>query len=423
MSTNYLSSFFALRNQNSITKIFIITLWLFPLLFFLVHGWVDILSYLLALCAVDLLCRKHIAGPLQSSSLWIIAALSASFLAILISSALRGQLLFPMLDGPARYLLVIPIFFIIKQKEINFSRIFEYSCPIAVLLFALQASIHPLFRDEVRLIAPTLYDPNLVGVYTITLAFTCLTSFSWRQDAIALRALKILAIVSGAVLSCFSQSRSGFSAGAALLIFWLALHYRYMTLKNILITLAILFFLCIAFYHIDILHHRVEEAIREVLAWSNGQNKDTSCGIRLTMWQIALRLFSLHPLQGYGDHHLASYFTDPYITQIGTPIALFTMQHVGPHNDLLQNMVLAGIWGLAAVLLVILVPFILFLCIYFTQPNLQTKKACLQGLCVIIGVFVGGFFSILLGLKMSVTFYAVIVYGLLATAFWQQKNP
>jgi O-antigen ligase len=169
-------------------------------------------------------------------------------------------------------------------------------------------------------------------------------------------------------------------------------------------------------------HERIHEAIDEVSLWLSGHNKETSCGIRLTMWLIALRLFSLHPLQGYADHHLSSYFTDPYISKIGTPVALFTMQYVGPHNDLLQNMVLAGLFGLAAVLLVTFVPLILFLRIYWNNQNVQAKKACVQGLCLVIGIFVGGLFSILLGLKMSITFYAVTVYALLATALWQQQK-
>ena len=428
MSTNVLpqsklAQFFALNNQNFMAKIFIISLWLFPLLFFLLHAWVNTFSFILACSGCVLLWQQPNRPPLTASTWWVIAALSSMLLAILISSTLRGQLLIAMLDGATRYLLAIPIFFIIQQKKINFSRMFEYVCPISLLLFAIQAIIHPLiFNDSERLVAPALSDPNLLGVYTMTFAVVCLVTVNWQADARLLTSLKILAFLAGVACSIATQSRSGWFAGCALLIFWLAIHGRQMSLKKIFIVAVMLLCTALIFYHVETLRDRVHDAIREIFLWSHGHDQETSCGSRLTMWLIALRLFSLHPLQGYADHHLINYFSDPYIAKVATPYALSVIQQIGPHNDILQNMMLSGVFGLIAILLIIFVPLILFLRIYFNNHQAALKKTCLQGACMIIGLFSGGFFNVLLGLKASIAFYALVVYGLLATALWMQQK-
>ena len=45
-----------------------------------------------------------------------------------------------------------------------------------------------------------------------------------------------------------------------------------------------------------------------------------------------------------------------------------------------------------------------------------------MGIMLSIGVFVAGFFSEMLGLKISYTFYAILTAGLIATTFWQKKS-
>jgi len=423
LKQSQLTAFFALNNQNFITRIFILSLWLFPLLFFLLHKWVNIFSVILACSGCILLWQQSKHPPLTASAWWVVSALSAMLLAVLISSALRGHFLITMFDSPTHYLLAIPVFFVIVQKKINFSRMFEYVCPISLLLFATQAIIHPLtFNGSARLIAPALSDPNLLGIYTMTFAVVCLATIKWRAEARLLIFLKILGFVSGVLLSIATQSRSGWFSGCVLLIFYLGLHYRHMSIKNLIIIALMALGIVLVFYHVETLHARVHDALYEILLWLHGQNQETSCGSRLTMWLISFRLFSLHPLQGYADHHLMNYFNDPYIAKVGTPYALSVIQHIGPHNDVLQNMILSGVFGLIAILLIIFVPLILFLRIYLNTQAAAPRKACLQGLYMIIGIFAGSFFNVLLGLKMSIAFYALVVYSLLATALWMQQK-
>ena len=94
--------FFITAKQKPLPQLLVMVLWLFPIMFFLWHGWVNRIAVVLAIIAIILLGRqaKQNNSGLDQSSLWVIIALSSMFLAVLISSALRGQLLFPMLDGP-----------------------------------------------------------------------------------------------------------------------------------------------------------------------------------------------------------------------------------------------------------------------------------------------------------------------------------
>lgn len=167
---------------------------------------------------------------------------------------------------------------------------------------------------------------------------------------------------------------------------------------------------------------RIMQSSNDIMQWINGKNKDTSCGTRLTMWLISWHLFLFHPIQGYGDHNLLGMFTNSEITKVATPLTLDIMQKIGPHNDMLESMVLSGVFGLIATVLIIFTPLLLFWRIYLHAKNTQISATCLQGLCFTLGVFVNGIFNGVLVLKMSITFYAVIVFALLATALWQQNN-
>lgn len=132
-----------------LNTLFMMGLWLFPLGFFLIHSWITIFSFVLALMAVILLMQKTpVALIWNRPNQLVVITLCAGVCAILITSALRGQLMPAMLDGPSRYLLVIPIFLVVQKQQINFTRLFASACPITLLIFAAYSLYHPSFFSK-----------------------------------------------------------------------------------------------------------------------------------------------------------------------------------------------------------------------------------------------------------------------------------
>ncbi|WP_425129231.1 O-antigen ligase family protein, partial [Burkholderia gladioli] len=52
---------------------------------------------------------------------------------------------------------------------------------------------------------------------------------------------------------------------------------------------------------------RLVSVYTETSQWMNQSNPDTSGGMRLTMWKIAVALFVHNPLRGYGDVGFRAY--------------------------------------------------------------------------------------------------------------------
>jgi O-antigen ligase len=96
-------------------------------------------------------------------------------------------------------------------------------------------------------------------------------------------------------------------------------------------------------------------------------------------------------------------------------------EYGGAHNDALQMMIQSGVWGLAAYLLLLLVPLGVFLRRRLKTTG-DTRLACELGACLVVGVMVGGLTNELLSLKYLASFYSITIAGLAAQVLAQQ-NP
>lgn len=132
------------------------------------------------------------------------------------------------------------------------------------------------------------------------------------------------------------------------------------------------------------------------------------------MLKIGLELASLKPFLGYGNLNDFSSFIDTSTLSIIEREALAMIGCCGPHNEAIGNLLRAGLFGVFSYLALYLIPFVIFL-------NHKDIQASVMGAMVVIGLFISGFFTEMLGLKISYTFYAIITSGMLATVLWQKK--
>jgi O-antigen ligase len=400
--------------------LFFVCVALFPVFFLTVRGWTNGFLFLLFLLAITYSRHSSSTWRLRNLDIYsfsVILALASGFIAILISQTLRWDFSAREFDGPLRMLLAIPVFLAVQEKRIDFIRIFQFTCPISLLLALLSAIFFPFYwRDR---LATYFVDPITLGNYALVLGFVCLFSLNvLEKDSPLMVALKLAGFAAGVSLSVWSQSRSGWLAAPVLLAIWLIVYrgpggrVARLGMAGLGVVAAIA-----AYCGLDIVRQRVDVSVDSAISWVSGQNPDTSLGLRLTMWRMALVLFFDSPFFGYGDHGYQPLLeSHPLITAFASPYARLTMQ-TGPHNELLANMLRSGIFGLVSTLLLFLVPAFVFLR-GLTSSIPRVHGASLLGLGLVVGLFLSSFGEQVFYLKFQCSFYGLMIASLCATALW-----
>ena len=179
--------------------------------------------------------------------------------------------------------------------------------------------------------------------------------------------------------------------------------------------LIILIITLVTFYFfIDSFKIRIDAALTEVMQWQTNSQTTTSTGVRLDMWKMTTHLFSLNPWVGYGEFSTLPVTKDPYILSFANAKSIKTILCCGPHNEVAAQSLRSGIFGISALLATYMIPIYIFL-------RSRVSQSTLMGMMLCTGVFICGFATEMLGLKISYTFYAILTSGLIATTLWQKK--
>jgi O-antigen ligase len=216
-------------------------------------------------------------------------------------------------------------------------------------------------------------------------------------------------------MSLMSQSRAGWVAAIIMALVWLGLNRKELTFKKLITIISIsLLTLILLFLFIESFAVRVNGTMTEILGWLNKTQTETSTGYRLTMWKMTAHLFSQSPWVGYGEFSTLPVAKDPYILSFADAESIMTIQCCGPHNEVAAQTLRSGIFGALALLATYMIPMYIFL-------RSKTNQNTLMGMMLCTGVFICGFATEMLGLKISYTFYSILTSGLIATTLWQKK--
>lgn len=402
-----------------------VILGLAPLFMLTVRGWVNIVFVLLLILSIDGLRRRprsYWAQWADKRVIWLSVALASPFMAILFSQLMRHDFQTSYYDGPLRPLAGILLLLHLSARRIDFVRVFQWTCPLAVLVCPVAIWLNP---------APTAFwggrwatyfvDPLTFGQYALLLGFiSLLTVHLVERDPPAIVVLKLSAFLVGLILSVGSASRSGWVAVPALAVLWFALVVRDRKLITAGVT-ATLLVIFAAYMLIDVIHLRIEEAVNDYVAYFNGGNRDSSGGLRLSLARTAWELFLMNPLQGYGDREFPPLQSIETIAPFYTPHLEYALRHNGVHNEFLQNMIRSGIFGLFRSLLMFIVPFVIFLSAARTHSSV-TFSAAAVGLSYVTAIFFFGMATETLTLKFLFTFYAIMICASSAQVIWSTPD-
>jgi len=400
----------------------------FPLLFLTLRGWTNIFTFVLLLITLyHFLSLPKLARSIKNinaAEWWVVASLSAGFLAILISQLLRHSIEMKPYDGPLRMLLAAPIFLFIVRKKINFVRVFEYICPISILIIFISVTSNP---------APTIaadgryatyfVPPNAFGTYVMLLAFMCLFTINASgKDSKGLSFIKVLGFLAGLFLEMKSQTRGAWIAEPAMLALWVSIHWHLKSKLSLFISVAgTLVAIISAYFFVDFFHARVDSVYSELYGWLSKTNTETSMGYRLSMWKASWALFMQSPWHGYGDLGYQYKLTLPEFQSKFSSVTIYTLNKAGPHNEFLANMIRSGVFGLIAVILEFFVPAVVFIRGLNSKVQ-RVKSASAIGLCLVIGMLITSISIEVLTLKYHNSFYGLMIAALCATVLWKDSS-
>ncbi|KAF1026232.1 MAG: hypothetical protein GAK40_01281 [Burkholderia plantarii] len=333
------------------------------LLYLSLRGATNICLFLLAAPSlVYLPAAWRAAGRTDSRrTLGLVAlALAAPILAVAIGQALRGVWIAKAFDAPSRLLLAIPVMCFLHYKRIDLARILGLAAPLALLELVVQIHLDPqaLVHWGGRF-ATYFADTDTFGVYASILA--ALGLFGMRPAGQGRTAvdvvLAIVSVVAGAYLVIGSQTRTAYLLVPMVAVLWFVLHRPKINRLSFTIGALVVVAGAAAFLAFHGAGTRVASIYGEAASWADASNRDTSGGLRLTMWHIAWKLFLHQPLAGYGDGGYRALLDMPWITAFASEMARQTIS-AGPHNELLANLLRSGVAGGVAVVLLYVLPIV-----------------------------------------------------------------
>jgi len=318
----------------------------------------NVTALLLLLCSLGMICLRPVMHPADKQDkilIWTFIVFGISLILFTLYDVLGGR----GLDKPSRFLLVIPVIFLLLRSKGPKEWLWYGIVVGSLLAFALalyERVILGVARARGGEHAIMFGDTGmLLGLLSVAAAiyFFSQKRFVWLVIALA-------GAFSGVGASVLSGSRGGWVAVPliGLFLFW---ECRDLLGKKRLISVFSAALLCVVIA-VAIpqtgIQKRVGEAVSNIEHYVNGSNAATSVGLRFDMWKAAIYMFKEAPFFGVGESQVQpikrELVAEGLIVKRAVPF-----NHA--HNEYLQALSTRGIVGFVLLMAMYLVPLKLFL--------------------------------------------------------------
>lgn len=318
-------------------------------------------------------------------------------------------------DAVARYWLAVPVFLWFSRMRGQVFHALQYAFPLAAIAGF-------LLTDEMwgRSGISTL-DLIHFGDMELILGILALFSIDWfGRDGAALRVLKLAGFVAGVAASFGSGSRGGWLAIPVFLMIFLYFNRNRLPLRMMAAVVVLTIASMAGLYAFNAtVNERVGQMVSDIRHYKEG-NRDTSIGIRWQLYGAALDIFSRHPIVGVGPTGFAREMR-PMMEGGKLTLEAAQLGRGEVHNDVLSKTAGMGVFGLAAILALYLVPLRMFW--QATRSAIrEVRRTGILGITFVVGVAVFGLTVEFLNLTMAAAFYAFTVAVLLGASNGMQAD-
>lgn len=390
----------------------------YPALAMLFDGAASALMIAAAVLSLATLLARRSGSPagLDNLGLAFCLALAAPLAAVALSTLAHGHPVFPVWDSPSRFLFVIPVFLALRRAPERRLAWADLAFPVgalATLFIALFLSRD--WSDGDHRLGSKFLNPIHFG--DLALAFGVLSAAAlnwWRKDRPWVVALKIAGLFAGLTTSLLTGSRGGWLALPFVLavVFWERGRGKSLRWK-VLMPVAIVVLFGIVYGASSTVRERIDVISSNLTQYEHG-HEDTSVGVRLQLYRVAVELVAQHPVLGLGGHGFRDEMNAMARQGRLTPAAA-QLGKGEVHNQLLAYATDYGIVGGLALLAIYAVPAVFFARRLRSASAIAHSTAML-GLLFTVMFFVFGLTVETFDLKGTVSIYALVVAALAAIA-------
>lgn len=249
------------------------------------------------------------------------------------------------------------------------------------------------------------------GNIAILMGVLALLSIGWnnRSEKMAI-VLKTVAGLGAIFGSYLSQSRGGWVALPLFLLIGFVVFRNIQRRFKVGLLLLAITVMYGSYMFSDTVQQRIGQAESDIQQYFAGNDKNTSVGIRLQLWEGSWVLFKENPVFGVGLDRYPEAANQLQMRHVITPQAA-SQPH--PHNDLLFYMATLGIFGLLAMLSLYFVPAAYFFGALRSSDR-ETRTIAGMGLALCLGYFVFGLTDVMFYWRVSYSFYVILLAVLFA---------
>jgi O-antigen ligase len=389
-------------------------IFLFPIFFLTIKGWTNTISFLIFFVSLFYIAKdiRFYICDRGKRFWWIFGALVTPFLAQLIAQLGKGNIVGSSLDGPARFLMAAIAFIYLSRTKISHALLLSAGCILSVFATGVSVMFSQDYywgdRAATYFVDPITLPCCLIGCVAST-GLNRLNQYMgfWATVVVAI----LTALVAYVIIE--SQSRSSMIAFLGLILTELYIVAKYGPKSTRISFLVIcLLTIFVGLYFSDVVTNRASKTIHEVRLFFS-DNINTSSGIRVGLAQMDLLLFVENPVFGVPDGSLPpiEWFSDQ-----GMTITETVYNHkllTGSHNEILAHLSREGVFGLASVASLFLIPVGVFYK-FSSSSSHRLSFAAQAGLTFSVVIFLSGLTIQVFNLKMTSTFYAFVLSILFA---------
>jgi len=317
------------------------------------------------------------------------------------------------LDQSSRYLLFIPILFLILRVSVAPTAVWG-----GLTIGALSALTLALWqRFSEGNLRPDGYMTSAIpfGNLSLMVGVLCIAGIAWSgtrtRYALHWRIVLYAGFLAGLYVSLVSGSRGGWLATPAVITIFGAAFLRKGNLKRVMFNslLILPLLLALGMTMQDQIVERFQAAATEMHEYAESNNSVTSVGVRLEAWRAAMVSIAEEPLLGWGYKDYTAHVREMAIKK---EVNASIMALANTHNNFLEVWLHQGLFGFLAFLALLTVPF-WFFCKRLRSNDPTVQAFALGGACLLACFFIFSLTQVILGRNNGVIFF-----GLTLVIFW-----
>lgn len=425
--------------ERLLNKTLYVLLSISPICLFVIKGWEGAIIFLSSVTAMSLIAMKYFSKPNNEervhvgfleksitpilSDRWpavIMIMLAFPVFAVFITQQLRGIMFLPDYDGPLRFLLALPVFYVVWKNKFNLIKYWQVTIATSIFITFLVLPWLPKYyglntaMNNSRL-GTYFVDPLTFGHLTLTLGLLLLFTVNiFNKEKWYLTAFKLICAAIAGYLSIKSGSRTGWMALPFVLMLLVWIYGPKNKIKATLVALLLSIVVSTALFSLSsTVHGRVNNAINDLKSYEiHKMNAETSLGERISFARMGWYYFKLNPMAGWGHDGFKAHYDDPEISVFADSNTRHHPAEGGLfHNEMTTNMVGFGIWGVIFTCLLFFAPLTLFISAWRKGRNSQV---CAFGIAYVICELASSLSTEVFALKFTASFYAIFISCLCA---------